>query len=228
MEPKKNRSANIERIKSLFFQAGLIVTLFGVLLAFEWKLYERPAYQLETLSIFYEVEDIPVMHREEPPEPPEPVASQDIDIVDDNMNIDDNFDIDVEAHPGTFVDDFIPLNISNYNEPEVDEKYIFDFAEVMPEFPGGREALLNYFSNNIRYPRIALETGIEGTVYVSFVVEPDGRISNVELARGIGGRCDEEAIRVVRNMPAWNPGMQGNQPVRVLFTVPVKFEIKRR
>ena len=96
-------------------------------------------------------------------------------------------------------------------------------VQEMPSFKGGLEALLSFLQNNIKYPQEAIELGISGTVYVAFVVEIDGSITEVNLGRGIGGGCNEEAIRVVKSMPNWIPGKQNNIPVRVRFNLPVKF-----
>ena len=79
--------------------------------------------------------------------------------------------------------------------------------------------------NNIKYPEVARTSGITGTVYVQFVVEKDGSISDVKVVRGIGGGCDEEAVRVVKSMPRWKPGKQRGQPVRVYFTLPIEFKL---
>jgi protein TonB len=102
---------------------------------------------------------------------------------------------------------------------------IFTIVEKMPEFPGGEEALMNYLSKNIKYPQTAKELGIQGTVYVSFVVDQYGNINNVKLLRGIGGGCDEEAVRVVEKMPRWNPGKQGGRPVKVEYRLPIRFRL---
>lgn len=108
-------------------------------------------------------------------------------------------------------------------EEEIQEAAVFKVAEEMPEFPGGPEKLLEYLNENLRYPEMARENDIQGRVYVQFVVEPDGSISNVEVIRSIGGGCDEEAVRLVQNMPKFKPGKMNGYPVRVQYTVPVKF-----
>jgi len=96
----------------------------------------------------------------------------------------------------------------------------------MPEFPGGMAALMKYLAENIKYPSLAKESGIQGRVFINFVVEPDGAISNVKVLRGIGGGCDEEAVRVVERMPKWSPGKQRGKPVRVSYNLPVKFTLQ--
>ena len=103
---------------------------------------------------------------------------------------------------------------------------IYSFTEVIPEWKDGKEALFGYLSSNLHYPKEALQKCISGTVYVQFIVEKDGSINeNVKLLRGIGYGCDEEAMRVVKNMPKWKPGKQSGEPVRVYWNLPIKFEI---
>ncbi len=108
---------------------------------------------------------------------------------------------------------------------EVEEE-IFVFVEDFPEFPNGEENMYKYLGSNIKYPKDALENGIQGTVVVKFVVEKDGTISNVKAIRKIGGGCDEEAVRVVKRMPRWKPGKQRGKPVRTEFTLPIQFKLR--
>ena len=105
-------------------------------------------------------------------------------------------------------------------------KDVPDIVESMPEFPGGMKVLMNYLHENLKYPSLAKETGIQGRVFVAFVIETDGSISDVQVLRGIGGGCDQEAIRVVQNMPKWIPGKQRGIPVRVRFNLPIKFTLQ--
>ena len=108
-------------------------------------------------------------------------------------------------------------------EAEVAEAEVFMVVEEAPVFPGGEEARTRFLQENIRYPQLARESNIQGTVYVTFVVERNGAINDVRVLRGIGGGCDEEAVRVIRAMPKWMPGKQRGKPVRVQFNMPVKF-----
>lgn len=107
------------------------------------------------------------------------------------------------------------------------EKQVFTVVEVMPQFPGGEEGRIKYLKENVNYPEAARKQGIEGTVFVTFVVEKDGSVTNARVLRGIGGGCDEEALRVVSAMPNWKPGMQRGKPVRVQFNVPIKFNLNK-
>jgi protein TonB len=103
---------------------------------------------------------------------------------------------------------------------------IFTVVEEQPGYPGGEESRIAFLQQNIRYPEEAKELGIQGRVFVTFVVEVDGSITDVRVLRGIGGGCDEEAIRVVRAMPKWVPGKQRGVPVRVQFNLPIKFTLQ--
>ncbi|MBL7906183.1 MAG: energy transducer TonB [Bacteroidales bacterium] len=110
-------------------------------------------------------------------------------------------------------------------EEEVGEAEIFTMVEESPSFPGGDEARIRFLTENINYPQIARESSIHGTVYVTFVVERNGNVTDVRVLRGIGGGCDEEAIRVIKAMPKWSPGKQRGKPVRVQFNMPIKFTL---
>lgn len=102
---------------------------------------------------------------------------------------------------------------------------IFTVVEQMPRFPGGDDARIKFLKENIKYPDEARKQGISGTVFVSFVVEKDGSISNVKLLRGIGGGCDKEALRVVSMLPNYEPGLQDGKPVRTQFNLPISFKL---
>lgn len=106
-----------------------------------------------------------------------------------------------------------------------DENKIFTVVEQQPEFQGGYEAMMNFIKKNMRYPASARRMGVDGTVYVSFVVSKDGSISEVKTIRGISADCDKEAMRVVSMMPPWRPGKQNGKPVFVRFVLPIKFKL---
>ena len=110
-------------------------------------------------------------------------------------------------------------------KPEVATK-VFDVVEEMPSFPGGNGALMSYLSSNVKYPVVAQENGVQGRVIISFVVERDGSISDVKVARSVDPSLDREAQRVVKSMPRWTPGKQNGQTVRVKYTVPVVFRLQ--
>ncbi len=224
MEPKKTKKADLEGKKRIFLQIGIVLALGAALVAFEWRQYERTQVDLGTLEIdFIEEEDIPITRPEQPPPPPPPEPSQELIIVDDDVELEEEFTVDVDADVFTEVQDFTPIQIEE--EEEVEEDVIFTVVEDQPEFPGGEEARQRFLEENLRYPTMAREAGIQGTVFVTFVVETDGSVTDVRVLRGIGGGCDQEAIRVVEMMPRWEPGRQRGQPVRVQFNMPIRFRL---
>jgi len=107
-----------------------------------------------------------------------------------------------------------------------EKKEVFTIVEEMPSFPGGESERNTFLAKNIVYPQQATENGIQGTVYVSFVVDSKGNVTDVKVLRGIGGGCDEEALRVVKMMPQWHPGKQNGKQVRVLFNMPIYFKLQ--
>jgi len=225
MEAKKSKKADLESKKTVFLQIGLILALGLVLLAFSYKSYERSS----VLDIQVQVDDtpeeiIPITKQEvKPPPPPPPKQVTVINIVEDDVEVEDDIEIDVEADQETVVEDFVPMV---EEEEAVEEMEIFTVVESMPSFPGGDAARMKYLQENIKYPQMARESGIQGTVYVTFVVETNGEVTDIRILRGIGGGCDEEAIRVIEQMPKWNAGMQRGKPVRVQFNMPIKFTLQ--
>lgn len=105
------------------------------------------------------------------------------------------------------------------------ENYIYEYVEYMPEFPGGNDSLISYLSENINYPKNANLKNIQGTVLVSFIIDSDGKTTDIKVIKGIGYGCDEEAMRVVREMPRWKPGYQHGKPVNMIFNLPITFKL---
>jgi len=225
MESKKSPKADLESKKIIFTQIGLVIALAATLLAFEWKSYDK------SVEGFGEriVEDIPeeiipiTEQKVKPPPPPPPQKVVVINIVEDDVEVEDDLMIDAEADETTEIEEYVPIEV---DEEVVEEAPIFTVVESMPEFKGGMQQLYVYLGNNIKYPVMAKESGIQGKVYVTFVVERDGSITSVRVLRGIGGGCDEEAIRVVQDMPKWTPGKQRGKPVRVQYNLPVRFTLQ--
>lgn len=108
---------------------------------------------------------------------------------------------------------------------EEDKPPIFTVVEEMPSFPGGKKALYAYLGDNIKYPDVAKKEGIQGTVYVTYVVEKDGAISHAKVLRGVHESLDKEAVRVIKTMPKWEPGKQRGESVRVQYTLPIKYTL---
>ncbi|WP_162343069.1 energy transducer TonB [Cyclobacterium salsum] len=223
MEAKKTPKADLSKKTGMFLNLGLMVSVGLVLFAFEYKSYNDGLLK-DLGSIdddFEELLDIPIT--EQPPPPPPPVEQPEIKEIPDEVEIEEkievNFDVDVQEET--------VIKEVEISEAPVEEKAeeIFDVVENMPTPPGGMEGWNKYLSNNLKYPTQARRMGIEGTVYVVFVVNTDGSIQDVGILRGIGGGCDEEAMRVVRNAPAWEPGRQRGRPVRVKMRLPIRFKL---
>ena len=150
----------------------------------------------------------------------EPIDEKDIPPPQDEIKV----QVGTETKEGTG-DIELPTDGDGKDEIEAPQQ-IFTIVEQMPEFPGGEEELFKYLGKNIKYPSMARENGITGTVYVTFVVEGNGEISDVKKLRGIGGGCDEEAMRVVKAMPSWRAGKQNGKSVRVQYNLPIKFTLR--
>lgn len=131
-----------------------------------------------------------------------------------------------ESKPDTLLPEIVDIKSESMAEVIQIDPEFFVVVEQMPEFPGGSEALMSFIQNNIMYPSLAKEQGVQGKVFCSFIVNADGSISNTQVLRGIGSGCDEEAIRVIKKMPNWKPGKQNGRAVRVKVNLPFAFHIK--
>lgn len=186
------------------------------------------------------VEMMKVMKEELPPPPPPPPPPDAIvekvkftaPVVVEDTNIETGLmtQDDLSAKGNTEVPtEEIEIEIKDEKPQVIEQKVeaeIFTVVEEQPGYPGGEEARMKYLKESIRYPEEAKELGIQGRVFVTFVVEVDGSITDVRVLRGIGGGCDEEAVRVVRGMPKWVPGKQRGVPVRVQFNLPIRFTLQ--
>jgi protein TonB len=221
MEIKKSEKADLERKRPLFIQIGLVLGLSLILLAFEWKSYDRVIEVAQDLQgeVIEEIEILQTQRNEPPPPPPPQQITTILNIVDDKIIVDNDLEIDAADDDNMHEYSYVEI----VEEKEVVEAEIFTVVEESPMFPGGDEARMKFLRDNIKYPQMARESGIQGTVFVTFVVEPNGNITNIQILRGIGGGCDEEALRVVRQMPRWQPGKQRGKAVRVQFNMPIRF-----
>lgn len=121
---------------------------------------------------------------------------------------------------------FIGFSQTDSTKVAVKEETVFMVVETMPEFPGGEKEMYKFIIKQLEYPRIAREEGIEGKVFVQFVVNKEGKVTKAKVLRGIGYGCDREALRVVKKMPRWKPGTQQGKRVSVVFTLPFDFKLK--
>ena len=222
MEKKKNEDQRVERKMPLFYLLGLNIALLFTILAFEWKTEPAPIkFDTEYGTIFEPPIDIPITHINPPP-PPKVIVQPEIKEVKEDP-IQEPLKVIFEVPEEEPVPDsiFEPMD----DEP-VDDAPV-TFAQHMPSFPGGYEAFYKFLSKKIKYPAQARRMGIEGRVYVSFIVEKDGSLGQISVVKGMGAGLDEESLRVMNQVPKWNPGKQGHRPVRVKMTIPINFKLAR-
>lgn len=224
METRKSVKADLERKRPVFFQLGLIVAISAALAAFEWRTPDRERIFIPRTTPDETIPEVIRVVKEKKAELPKTANVTVLKIVDNTKDVSD-IDISVEIDPAAYLEPFIlpdPLP----DEPDTDSSEPFAVVEQMPRFPGGEAALMKYLSDHLVYPLSARETGISGVVYIAFVVEPDGRITSEKVLREVPGGCTEEALRVIKSMPNWIPGMQRGKPVRVTINLPVRFVLR--
>ena len=148
-----------------------------------------------------------------------------LNIVEDDEIIDNELEMDdTEADDETIID--VKPIIDTKDEEEIPEDKIFIAVEVSPEFPGGVKGLYNYISKNVNYPVVAQENGIQGIVYVKFVVSETGSVANAEILRGVDTALDKEALRVINSLPKFKPGKQQGRPVKVYYNARINFQLQ--
>lgn len=234
MEVKKKPNVDLDRYHNIFVEIGLVLALGVCFLAFQWKTeIKEPINIGKVEAADIDTEIIPIVREEqiqssEPP--PAPMVVDVINIVDDDVNILNELEIeDTEADENTEIE-ITPIILSenlNVKEEDVfDDTKIFVVVEEMPEFPGGELALRKYLNDAVKYPIIAQEAGIEGKVYVNFVIDKDGSVTDASVMRSVYPALDNEALRVVNSMPKWKPGKQSGQYVRVSYRVPINFVLQ--
>ncbi len=223
MEAKKTEKADLTKKTSLFFSIGLLVTMALVFMAFEWRDYEDSLVDLQgkNTNIFEEMLEVPPT--EQPP-PPAPIIQQPqiVEVPDEEEIKEDlNLKFDVEVTEETKVEEVIVAPV----EEKEDVDQIFSVVEESAEPKGGMPAFYKYVGEKIKYPAQARRMGVEGRVFVEFVVNRDGSIVDVKSIKGIGAGCDEEAVRIVQSAPAWKPGKQRGKPVRQKMVIPIIFKL---
>ena len=230
MEIKKSPKANLENKKVLFTEIGLLVALLICLVAFEWKTYDKQITVMDnTVQAATEEESVPIIPPDLPP-PPEmprvPVVSDVIEIVDDTEKIKDDLILSTEddKNLGVQIMDYVPKQAV---EDAVEEDIPVAIVEEKPKFMGGgEEEFVKWVGKNMTYPEIAKENNIQGRVFCSFVVTPEGKVVDVKVLRGVDSSLDKEAVRVISMSPKWTPGKQRNKPVRVRYNIPVVFQLR--
>lgn len=214
MEPKKNPKYDLNSQRHLFFSIGMVISLSMVLVAFEWKSPIDPVvYDLDSQMISCEFGFFP--EKELLYEPPSTSWKD---------------DGSVSINRTWWECNLPPEDSISYSKcdgaqlTDDEQSYIF-IADPMPSYKGGYDELKEFLKRNLEYPKQAKRLGIEGRVFVHFIVEKDGSLSEFEVIKGVGAGLDEEAIRVMKLLPDFIPGKQQGKPVRVKMVYPVKFEL---
>ena len=224
MELKKAPKADMNRHRSVFFNFGLALSLAVVLVAFEWKTLKEADQSMVVMGEedLIELEQPPVTVQ---PPPPKPVIPQVIIEQPDEVVIEKQPEVVFTIEPDNFDPDDIV--IPEETIPEEKPEKIFLMSEVQPVPKGGLKGFYQFLGKKIKYPSMARRAGVEGKVIVSFVVDKDGSLTDIQVLRGIGYGCDEEALRVLKMVPNWSPGRQRGEPVKVRMAVPITFSFNR-
>ena len=237
MEIKKSQKADLEGQKNTSLLIGYIFALGVMFAAFEWTthVYEEtePVVFVAFAAAEEEVPPVtqPIFQTAPPPPQDAPQVAEILDIVDNDEDIkEEEIQSSEDTNQATSGPSAPvasgPVMTGPVQVGEAsDEDEIFQVVEQMPEFPGGMEALLKYLGQNIKYPTMAQENGIQGKSIIEFVVNKDGSIVDPKVVKSLDPSCDKEAMRVIKAMPKWTPGKQRGKPVRVKYTVPVSFRL---
>ncbi len=226
MDIKKSPKASLEDKKSIYMLMGFVAVLSLLYIGLEWTQHEVTIYEDTSIAVLEE-EEIEIIQTAEvlpPPPPPDvPEVIEILNVVEDDVEVAE-IEIDTEDDKDREVVIQSPVsNLGAYSEEDSDVPFVV--VENMPQFPGGDAALFKYLNDNINYPIIAQESGIQGRVILQFVVNRDGSIVDIEVVRPIDRSLDAEAVRVVKGMPRWTPGRQRGKTVRVKYTLPVNFRL---
>ena len=234
MQPKKNPKADLSKNSSLYFVIGLSVILLISWQAIEWKTYEKDLYGYEALNVDDDDdEEVPITEqiKTPPPPPPPPPAPEVIEVVEDEEEVEETVIESTETDQEEIVE------IVEVEEVEEDIDVPFAVIEDVPIFPGCekvpksqrrscfQEKINKHIRKNFRYPEIAQEMGIQGRVYVQFVIAKDGAITNIRM-RGPDKNLEKEAQRIISKLPQMTPGKQRGRAVRVPFSIPITFRLQ--
>lgn len=226
MSAKEERIAKRKGEKTLFFTIGLCISLLLVILAFDWKIYTKADHEAlrREADHFDNLVEIPQTAQPVPPTPRvdqvEFIEVADEEVIEDQIELNLDLEITEEA-----VIQQVVVSVPEFVEVEEKAEEIFTIVEQQPSPVGGMAAFYKYVGDNLKYPEMASRMNIQGRVFVQFVIEKDGSITDVQVVKGIGAGCDEEAVRVVSQAPAWEPGKQRGRPVRVRMILPIVFRL---
>ena len=236
MQLKKNPKADLTKNSSLYFAIGLASVLLFSWVAIEWKTYEKSAFDYEALNVDDEDdEEVPITEqiKTPPPPPPPPPAPEVIEIVEDEEDVEET----VIESTETDQEEIVEVEDIDVEDDFEDVDVPFAVIEDVPLFPGCekvaksdrrkcfQEQINKHIRKNFRYPEIAQEMGIQGRVYVNFIISKDGSITNIRM-RGPDKNLEKEAKRIISKLPKMTPGKQRGRPVRVPFSIPISFRLQ--
>ena len=231
MEIKKSSKADLEVNRSIYVLTGLVMALAFMYIAFEWT--ETEVLKFETPRDLYDMVEFDLIHQAvvpppdiPPPQPPPAttaVVRENLHIVADTVKTTAVLTVTEEMDNMPVV---LPPDTATTTENP--EEVVYISVEELPSFPGGDKARIDFISSIIKYPAVAQDAGIQGIVYVSFIVNRDGKIVDIQVPRGIHEILDNEAVRVIQLMPPWNPGKQHGKPVRTKIFLPVSFNLQNK
>ncbi|MBR5074912.1 MAG: TonB family protein [Bacteroidales bacterium] len=230
MEIKKSPKANLENKKTLFREIGLIAALALVLLVFEWSTTDKEVSSLAANTTVITDEEQAPITQETPPPPPEqikePVMTEELQIVENDVKVETDFISTDDSDQKIEIKPYVEAKPVE-EEVEVEEEIPFAIVEDKPMFQGkDANEFTKWVYNQIEYPEIAKENGIQGRVTVQFTIDKDGSVKDVKVLRGVDSSLDKEAVRVIQKSPKWSPGKQRNKPVKVKYTFPIIFQLR--
>ncbi len=224
MEPKKTEKADLTKKSFLFLTVGLVISLLLAIMAFSYRVYDDTSVTDLSNKDAMEEEILEVPPTEQLPPPPPKIQQPQIIEVPDEKKIEEEIEInmDTEVTEETKVEE---IKIAPVEEEKEDPNQIFLVVEETAAPIGGMPAFYEFVSKKLKYPAQARRMGVEGKVFVEFVIERDGSITDVKAIKGIGAGCDEEAVRVLQSAPKWKPGKQRGKPVRQRMVLPIAFKL---
>jgi len=223
MSKRKTSKSNLENKRVLFLEIGFIIAIAATFAAFEYKSYDDFSIDSVYFSNHQDEELMtPILLKKKEPIPKKPQSHMALNTVPDDEITEDFDPFDTSIDEDDPIDKWSP---PEEIEDEIDELIPSYAASIQPEFPGGEPAMLQFLAENFKIPRIDVENGISGTIYVGFVVNKEGYIENVVILRSISNASDVEALRVVNMMPRWRPGQQSIRKVSVQLTLPIKVKL---
>lgn len=233
MEAKKNPKVSLEKLRGILFLSGLNLAFIIAIASIQYKSYDQSDFDLGSVDGMFEEEDLPpITEREQKPPPKEPPPPEVIEVVEDDIELEIELEIDDME---TDEDEIIEIV---EEEETSDEVFTFAVVEDKPVFPGCEDVpkaereicfqqkLTQHINSVFKYPEISKANGIDGKVYVQFVIDKTGNITNPQVIRGVDQYLDAEALRIVKTLPKSVPAKQRGKPVKMVFTVPIVFRLQ--